>query len=101
MTLIDNDILNDWHTCLSDWEVERWQQHPQHTLAMVRQTMSINKQKRPVRVPGCTLIYILAHQSQESMTRALDILAQCEEDSLVLVGVPATLHFYPKPSGND
>ena len=51
ITLIDTEILDDWATHPSEWEVEPKRQHSRRVLAMVRYTLPVLLQG-----PGCRCV---------------------------------------------
>ena len=61
ITLIDAEILDNWHAHPSVWEVERSQQHSQRVLAMVHYTLATGHKGSPVIVYGASFVYTLTH----------------------------------------
>ena len=50
ITLIDTDILNEWHVNPSVWEVDRSLQHSQRMLAMVCHMLVVSNKGKLVMV---------------------------------------------------
>ena len=97
ITLIDSDILNEWHANPSMWEVDRSLQHSWCILAMVHHTLAVSNKGKPVVVYGATFVYILAHQARTGLSDTLNYLATSTEDCIVLVLTPADLMYSPQP----
>ena len=97
ITLIDTEILDDWYAHPSVWEVPSKQQHSQHVLAMVHYTLLSGYRGQPAVVFGASFVLIPTHQVRTSLSDALRYLKCVEEDSVVLVSMPAKPTFSPQP----
>ena len=95
--LIDTEILDDWYAHPSVWEMPSKQQHSWHVLAMVRYTLPSGYRGQPAIIFGASFVLILTHQARTSLSDALQYLKCIEEDSVVLVSMPAKLTFSPQP----
>ena len=97
ITLIDMEILDDWYAHPSVWEAPSKQQHSQHVLAMVRYTLPSGYRGQPAIVFGVSFVLIPTHQAQTSLSDTLRYLKCIEEDSVILVSMPAKPTFSPQP----
>ena len=97
ITLIDTEILDDWATHPSIWEVTSTLQHSQHVLAMVRYTLLASYKGHPAIVFVASFVLIPAHQLRTSLSDALLYLKHAMEDCIVLVSTPTKLTFSPQP----
>ena len=88
ITLIDVEILNNWHANPSVWEVERSQQHSWCVLAMVHYTLVASHKSSPIIVYRASFIYIPTHQARTSLTDALKYLKRSKEDCVIMVSTP-------------
>ena len=97
ITLIDTEILDDWFTHPSIWEVASNLQHSRHVLAMVRYTLPSSYKGQPAIVFGVSFVLIPAHQAQTSLSDALSYLKHAMKDCVILVSMPTKLTFSPQP----
>ena len=97
ITLIDVEILDNWHTHPLVWEVERSQQHSWCILAMVHYTLVTSHKGSPIVVYGASFIYIPTHQARTSLTDALKYLKRSKEDCVILVSMPIKPTFSSQP----
>ena len=97
ITLIDTEILDDWATHPSIWEVTSTLQHSQCVLAMVHCTLPASYKGHPAIVFGALFVLIPAHQSQTSLSDALLYLKHATEDCIILVSMHTKPMFSPQP----
>ena len=100
ITLIDVEILDDWATHPSIWEVLSKLQHSWHVLALVRYTLPSSYRGQPAIVFGALFVLIPAHQAQTSLSDALLCLKHTMKDCVILVSMPTKLTFSPQPRGS-
>ena len=89
ITLIDTEILDNWATHPSMWEVELKRQHSWHVLAMVRYTLPARYKGQVAVVFGVSFVLIPSHQAHTSLSNALSYLKCAKEDCVVLVSTPS------------
>ena len=89
ITLNDTEILDDWFTHPSVWEVPSNQQHVRCVLALVRYTLPVPHKGQPAIVFGASFVFIPAFQVRTTLCDALTFLNKAKEDSIVLVAMPA------------
>ena len=99
ITLIDTEILDDWATHPSVWEVESKKQHPWRVLAMVCYTLLARYKGQVAIVFGASFVLIPSHQVRTSLSDALSYLKCANEDCVVLVSKPSKLRYSPQPRG--
>ena len=99
ITLIDMEILDDWATHPSIWEVEPKRQHSQCVLAMVHYTLPACYKGQVAVVFGASFVLILSHQAHTRLSDALLYLKSAKEDCVVLVSTPSKLTYSPQPWG--
>ena len=97
ITLIDTKILDDWCAHPSVWEAPPKQQHSQCVLTMIRHTLPTSHKGQPAIVYGASFVLIPAHQARTSLSDALRYLKHIQEDSVILVSMPANPTFSPQP----
>ena len=99
ITLIDMEILDDWATHPSIWEVEPKRQHSRRVLAMVHYTLPARYKGQVAVVFGASFVLIPSHQSRTRLSDALSYLKSVKEDCVVLVSMPSKLTYSPQPQG--
>ena len=99
ITLIDTDILDDWATHPSVWEVEPKRQHSRRVLAMVCYTLPARYKGQVAIVFGASFVLIPSHQARTSLSDALLYLKSAKEDCVVLVSMPSKPTYSPQPRG--
>ena len=99
ITLIDTEILDDWATHPSVWEVEPKRQHSQRVLAMVCYTLPARYKGQVAVVFRASFVLILSHQACTSLSDALSYLKSAKEDCVVLVSMPSKPMYSPQPRG--
>ena len=97
ITLIDTEILDDWFTCPSVWDVLSNLQHARHVLAFIRYTLPTPYKGQPAIVFGASFIFIPAYQACMNLRDGLTFLKNTKEDSVVLVAMPAKPTYSPQP----
>ena len=100
ITLIDTEILDNWATHPSIWEVELKKQHPQHVLAMVCYTLPACYKGQVAIVFGTSFVLIPSHQARTSLSDALSFLKSTTEDCVVFVSTPSQLRYSSQPRGD-
>ena len=101
ITLIDTEILDDWVTHPSIWEVEPKKRHPQRVLTMVRYTLPARYKGQVAIVFGASFVLIPSHQVCTSLSDTLPFLKSVMEDCVVLVSMPSQLRYSPQPWGEN
>ena len=99
ITLIDTEILDDWATHPSVWEVEPKRQHSQHVLAMVCYTLPARYKGQVAIVFRASFVLIPSHQVRTRLSDTLSYLKSAKEDCVVLVSMPLKLMYSPQPQG--
>ena len=97
ITLIDTEILDDWFTHPSVWDVSSNLQHARCVLALVRYTLPTPYKGQPAIVFGASFIFIPTYQACTNLCDGLTFLKNAKEDSLVLVATPAKPTYSPQP----
>ena len=97
ITLIDTEILDDWFTHPSVWDMSSNLQHIWHVLALVRYMLPTPYKGQPAIVFGASFIFIPAYQACMNLCDGLTFLKNAKEDSLVLVVMPSKPTYYPQP----
>ena len=99
ITLIDKEILDDWATHPTVWEVEPKRQHSRRVLTMVRYTLLAHYKGQVAVVFGASFVLIPSHQARTSLSDALSYLKCAKKDCVVLVSMPSKLTYSPQPWG--
>ena len=99
ITLIDTEILDNWATHPSVWEVEPKRQHSRHVLAMVRYTLLARYKGQVAVVFGASFVLIPSHQACTRLSDTLSYLKSAKEDCVVLVSMPSKPTYSPQPWG--
>ena len=97
ITLIDTEILDDWFTCPSVWDLSSNLQHTQCVLALVRYMLPTPYKGQPAIVFGASFVFIPAHQARTNLRDGLTFLKNSKEDSVVLVAMPSKPTYSPQP----
>ena len=97
ITLIDTEILDDWFTCPSVWDVSSNLQHARCVLALVCYTLLTPYKGQPAIVFGASFVFIPAYQARMNQHNSLTFLKNAKEDSAVLVAMPAKPTYSPQP----
>ena len=82
ITLIDTEILDNWFTHPSVWEVPSNQQHIRRVLALVRYTLPVLHKDQLAIVFGASFVFIPAFQAHTTLRDALTFLKKAKEDSI-------------------
>ena len=99
ITLIDTEILDNWCTHPTVWEVACNMQHSRRVLAIVHHTIPEGPKGKPAVIFGASLVYIPARQVQTSLSDTLAYLKHAKGDGVVLVSMPNQLTYSPQPQG--
>ena len=97
ITLIDTEILGDWFTRPSVWDVSSNLQHARRVLAFVHYTLPTPYKGQLAIVFGASFIFILAYKARTNLRDSLTFLKNAKEDSVVLVAMPAKPTYSPQP----
>ena len=97
ITLIDTEILDDWFTHPSVWDVSSNLQHTWCVLALVRYMLPTPYKGQPAIVFGASFIFIPTCQARTNLRDGLTFLKNTTEDSVVLVAMPAKPTYSPLP----
>ena len=97
ITLIDTEILDDWFTRPSVWDVSSNLQHARRLLAFVHYTLPTPYKGQPSIVFGASFIFIPAYQARTNLQDGLTFLKNAKEDSVVLVVTLAKPTYSPQP----
>ena len=97
ITLIDTEILDDWFTHPSVWDVLSSLQHAQRVLALVHYMLLTPYKGQPAIVFGASFVFIPAHQACTNLRDGLMFLKSAKEDSIVLVVMPSKPTYSPQP----
>ena len=97
ITLIDTEILDNWFTHPSVWDVLSNLQHTQCMLALVRYTLPTPYKGQPAIVFGASFVFIPTHQAHTNLRDGLTFLKSAKEDSIVLVATPSKPTYSPQP----
>ena len=97
ITLIDMEILDDWFTCPSVWDVSSNLQHARCVLAFVRYTLPTPYKGQPAIVFGASFVFIPTRQACMNLCDSLMFLKNAKEDSIVLVAMLAKPTYSPQP----
>ena len=99
ITLIDTEILDNWATHPSIWEVKPKRRHSRRVLAMVCYTLLAHYKGQVAVVFGASFVLILSYQVHTSLSNTLSYLKYAKEDCVVLVSTPSKLTYSPQPWG--
>ena len=97
ITLIDTEILDDWFTCPSVWDMSSNLQHARRVLAFVRYTLPTPYKGQPAIVFGASFVFIPAYQARTNLHDGLTFLKNAKEDSVALVATQAKPTYSPQP----
>ena len=97
ITLIDTEILDDWFTHPSVWDVLSNLQQARHVLALIHYTLPTPYKGQPAIVFGASFVFIPTYQACMNLRNGLTFLKNAKEDSVVLVVVPAKPTYTPQP----
>ena len=97
ITLIDMEILDDWFTHPSVWDMLSNLQHARHMLAFIRYTLPTPCKGQSAMVFGVPLIFIPTYQARMNLRNGLTFLKNAKEDSVVLVATLAKPTYSPQP----
>ena len=97
ITLIDTEILDDWFTHPSVWDMSSNLQLARCVLALVRYTLPTPYKGQPTIVFGASFVFIPAHQAHTNLRDSLTFLKNAMEDSVVLVVMPSKPTYSPQP----
>ena len=97
ITLIDTEILDDWFTRPSVWDMSSNLQHAQHVLAFIHYMLPTPYKGQPAVVFGVSFVFIPAYQARTNLRDNLTFLKNAKEDSVVLVAMPAKPTYSPQP----
>ena len=96
ITLIDTEILDDWLTHPSVWDMSSLQ-HTRRLLALVHYTLPTPYKGQPAIVFGASFVFIPAYQAHTNLRDGLTFLKNPNEDSVVLVSTPSKPTYSPQP----
>ena len=85
ITLIDTEILDNWFTRPSVWDMSSNLQHTQRVLAFILYTLPTPYKGQPAIVFGASFVFIPAYQARTNLRDGLTFLKNTKEDSIVLV----------------
>ena len=97
ITLIDTEILDDWFTHPSVWDVSSNLQHTWRMLAFVRYMLPTPYKGQSAIVFGASFVFIPAYQARTNLCNGLTFLKNAKEDSVVLVVMLAKPTYSPQP----
>ena len=97
ITLIDTDILDDWFTRPSVWDMSSNLQHTRCVLAFIHYTLPTPYKGQPAIVFGASFVFIPTYQACMNLCDSLMFLKNTKEDSVVLVATPAKPTYSPQP----
>ena len=97
ITLIDAEILDDWFTRPSVWDVSSNLQHAWRVLAFVHYTLPTPYKGQPAIVFGASFVFIPTYQAHTNLRDSLTFLKNTKEDSVVLVAMLAKPTYSPQP----
>ena len=97
ITLIDTEILDNWFTHPSVWDVSSNLQHARCMLAFIHYTLPTPSKGQPAIVFGVSFVFIPAYQAHTNLRNGLTFLKNAKEDSIVLVAMPAKPTYSPQP----
>ena len=95
ITLIDTEILDDWFTHPSVWDVLSNLQHAWRVLALIHYTLPTPYKGQPAIVFGVSFVFIHTYQACTNLRDGLTFLKNAKEDSVVLVAMPAKPTYSP------
>ena len=97
ITLIDTEILDDWFAHPSVWDVSSNLQHARCVLALIPYMLPTPYKGQPAIVFGASFVFIPAYQAHMNLRDGLTFLKNTQEDSVVLVVMPAKPTYSPQP----
>ena len=97
ITLIDTEILDNWFTRPSVWDVPSNLQHTQCVLALVCYTLPTPYKGQPAIVFRVSFIFIPTYKACMNLRDGLTFLKNTKEDSIVLVAMPSKPTYSPQP----
>ena len=97
ITLIDTEILDNWFTHPSVWDVSSNLQHTRCVLALVHYMLPTPYKGQPAIVFGASFVFIPTYQARTNLHNGLTFLKNATEDSVVLVAMPAKPTYAPQP----
>ena len=97
ITLIDTEILDNWFTHPSVWDVSPNLQHTWRMLAFICYTLLTPYKGQPAIVFGASFVFIPAHQASTNLCHSLTFLKDAKEDSVVLIVTPSKPTYSPQP----
>ena len=97
ITLIGTEILDDWFTHPSVWDVSSNLQHARCVLALIRYMLPTPYKGQPAIVFGASFIFIPTYQAHTNLHNGLTLLKNAKEDSIVLVATPSKPTYSPQP----
>ena len=97
ITLIDTEILDDWFTRPSVWDVLSNLQHARRMLALIRYTLPTPYKGQPAIVFGASFVFIPTYQACTNLRDGLTFLKNAKGDSIVLVVMPSKPTYSPQP----
>ena len=97
ITLIDTEILDNWFSRPSVWDLSSNLQHAWRVLALIRYTLPTPYKGQPAIVFGVSFIFIPAYQARTNLRDGLTFLKSTKEDSVVLVATPSKPTYSPQP----
>ena len=101
VTLIDNEVLDEWGAHPTIWEAQPKQWHAWRVLAMVCYTLPTGQNHSPAVVYGATFVFIPSRQVHTTLSDALQFLRFAKEDSVVLVSTPKIPAFSLEPKNGQ
>ena len=97
ITLIDTEILDDWFTRPSVWDMSSNLQHARRVLALVHYMLPTPYKGQPAIVFGASFVFIPTYQACTNLRDSLMFLKSAKEDSVVLVVMPSKPTYSPQP----
>ena len=97
ITLIDMEILDDWFTHPSVWNMSSNLQHVRCVLAFVCYMLPTPYKGQPAIVFGVSFVFIPTYQACTNLCNGLTFLKNAKEDFVVLVAMPAKPTYSPQP----
>ena len=97
ITLIDTEILDEWFSRPTVWEVAPGLQHSRCVLAMVHYTLPSGYKGQPAIVFGASFVFIPTHQAWTNLCDTLSYLKHAMKDCVILVSMPMKPMYSPQP----
>ena len=91
------EILDDWFTRPSVWDMSSNLQHARCVLAFVHYTLPTPYKGQPAIVFGVSFVFIPTYQARTNLHNGLTFLKNTKEDSVVLVVMLAKPTYSPRP----